>query len=323
MAVQYYDIVLKNTTSSGITIRDLSGLYIPASGTREIGDLFPFHRLVSSEDIDPYVTNSGIVVNVEGEDLDAYAAQIFLSHHNATHIQGVPIGAGPAGPKNFGDDFTTHSGIVVLQYNPDNENVTMEKLDFLDLGDTPVTYSGSQAGYAAVVNPTGDGVIFGPPIPGATFSGTEPPNPSLSNIWYNEADNVLYYWDINRVKWLSVFTNNYLFTYGGAADGTYMTIGNVSHDSAYYYMPRPACIVGVTANAQNTQNDTKSFTIEDYATSSGILDFQLTDWVYRSFNENADVDEGVEIKCYISNEGLAVRNPVVMMEIRWRYDPNA
>ena len=321
MAVQFYDILFKNTTSSGISIPDLSGLTISASGTANVSDLFPFQRLVSSEDLDPYITNSGIVLNVEGNDLSAEQAVIFLSHHNATHIQGIPVG-GSATPGPQTMSVPTVSGVVVLQYDSSDDKVKLDGLNFTDLADAPSTYSGAQAGYAAVVNPAGNGVIFGPSVPGATFSGSEPPNPSLSNIWYNDDDNVLYYWDTNRLKWLSIFTNNYLFTYGGAADGTYMTIGNVSHDSAYYYIPRPACIVGVTANAQASQNATKNFTLEDASTSSGVLDFQMANWVYRSFAEDADVDEGVELKCYVNAEGLSVRNPVVMMEVRWRYDPN-
>ncbi len=320
MPVQLYNMVLKNTTSSGISIPDLSGVYIPASGTVDITDLFPFQRLIYSLDLEDLVSTSGIVISVEGYDMSAERAQIFLSHHDATYIQGIPIGStAQPGPRVL----EVPSGDLVVKYNKDDERIKLEEISFLSLSDAPSTYASGTSGYAAVVNSEGTGLIFEPPTPGPTFSGAEPPNPSLSNIWYNEDDNVLYYWDTNRIKWLSIFTNNYLFTYGGAADGTYMTIGNVSHDSAHYYMPRPACIVGVTANAQATSNSQKIFTLEDAATSSGMLNFQMTNWVYRSFTEDSDVDEGVELKCYIGNEGLAVRNPVVMMEVRWRYDPNA
>ena len=160
MAVQYYDIALKNTTASGISIGDLSGLTIPASGTINVSDLFPFQRLVSSEDLDPYITSSDIVLNIEGNDLSAENSQIFLSHHNATHIQGVPIGGGDSvGSTYMINNAPTFSGIGVLQYDTSEEKVKLDEINFLNIADTPDSYAGYD-NYIVHVNSTATGLDF-------------------------------------------------------------------------------------------------------------------------------------------------------------------
>ena len=182
MAVQYYEMVLKNTTGNGININDLSGLYIPASGTRDITDLFPFQRLIYSQDLDTLISGGELVLNVEGEDLPIDYAQVFLSHHNATHIQGVPIGGNR--PQPYITD--TLSGGYIIEYDADNEkfdfnefklsslrDVTVNEngsfivegatnnytapTDFTSLVDTPDTYSGSENLYTRV---TTTGIVF-------------------------------------------------------------------------------------------------------------------------------------------------------------------
>jgi len=157
MAVQFYNTFLKNTTDSGITISDLSGIYIPASGTRDITYLFPVHRLIASEDIDGYIANGEVVLNIEGYDLSIERAEIFLSAHDATYLQGIPIGAG--GVKSKEDVGATASGTLVVQYDPNDEVIKLSEIDFLDLGDTPTTYSG-YGGMSVTVVSGGTGLEF-------------------------------------------------------------------------------------------------------------------------------------------------------------------
>lgn len=160
MSVQYYDILFKNTTSSGISLGDLSGLHIPVSGTVNVSGLFPFQRLVSSEELDPYITNSGIVVNVEGNDLTSEEAVVFLSHHNATHIQGVPIGGGDTVGRTYMiNNAPTFSGIGVLQYDASEEKVKLDEINFLNIADTPDSYAGYD-NYIVHVNSTATGLDF-------------------------------------------------------------------------------------------------------------------------------------------------------------------
>ena len=154
MSVQLYDTVLKNTTSSGISISDLSGLYIPASGTVDITDLFPFQRLIYSLDLENVLVSSGVVLNIEGYDLSAERAQIFLSHHDATYIQGIPVGG-----SCVGIDAANIPGNLIVKYNRAENQINLEEVDFLGLSDTPASYSGRN-NYLVHVNSTATGLDF-------------------------------------------------------------------------------------------------------------------------------------------------------------------
>ena len=161
-----YTTILKNTTASGIYIRDLSGLYIPASGTKDVTYLFTTTKLYESEILNGYITNSGIVVNVNGYDLTPTRAERFISPHDATSIQGYPLG------HNLGttEIYTTPDKVTVLRYDPVAQEASFSGIaladldditivggnyyitndygdsplvqDFTTLGDTPATYSG-------------------------------------------------------------------------------------------------------------------------------------------------------------------------------------
>lgn len=137
MAVQYYNIILKNITDSDIVIPDLSGLTVPAFGTNDVTDIFSFHRLVMSDDIDDYIESGSIVLDVDGEEIATSDATVFLSHHNATHIQGVPIGGG-------GVSFTTSlSGGQVIEYNADDQQFNFKPYKLSELNDVTVNSNGS------------------------------------------------------------------------------------------------------------------------------------------------------------------------------------
>jgi hypothetical protein len=309
-----HTIILENTTSSGITIPDLSGLYIPASGTIDITDLFPNHRLEYSADLESYITSSGIVVNIDTFDLSPDRALRFFSPHDATSIQGFAIG------HQIGtQQVTTVSGQPkVLKYDAGEGLVGFDSLEFLELKDTPTTYSG-RAGQTATVNPTEDGMVLTYAQPGATATGTLPPDPQETNLWYSSEDHQLYYWDENRADWLSIMSHYYMWTNLGAADGSYMSIGNLSHSSAYYYIPRAATVISVSSSAQKTQESSKGFQIET-AASGTVLEFSHTDWVYRDNTVNVRLDPEDEMKAYITSAGQSIRNPIVTLEIKWRYE---
>lgn len=180
-----YTITLRNTTASGITLRDLAGLYIPASGTKDISELFSVTKLYESETLYDYITNSGIVVNVEGYDLAPTRAERFLSPHDATSIQGYPLG------HNLGttEIYTTPDKITVLRYDPVAQQASFSGIaltdldditiiggnyyitneygdspliqDFTTLGDTPTTYSGYLGDLLMVGE---NGIIFANPL---------------------------------------------------------------------------------------------------------------------------------------------------------------
>lgn len=210
---------------------------------------------------------------------------------------------------------TTLSGLrAVLPYHL----LRYDQHEFIEQWDTPATYSGS-SGKTATVNETEDGLIFTYAQPGATATGTTPPDPGDTNLWYNNEDHILYYWDNERESWLSIMSHYYLWTYNGGATGAYMAIGNITHDSAFYYIPKTATITSISSSAQKTQESSKTFQVET-AASGTVLEFSHTNWLYRDDTVNVHITEEDEMKCYITSDGQAVRNAIVTLEIKWRYE---
>jgi len=190
--------------------------------------------------------------------------------------------------------------------------------DFISLDDTPTTYSGGNYKYVRV-DENQDKVYFNTVIGGVTVSGTTPPDPNEASVWYNTNDLILYRWDPARDEWLSTDLHNYLFSYQGAVSGLYMSIGNVGHEDVYYYIPRPACITGQIMAAENKGEDTKTYQIIDGAT---VLDsFTGTNYKYQNMAAKVNLDFGAELKVFCTSAGQAARNPVIVLEIRWRYVP--
>lgn len=190
--------------------------------------------------------------------------------------------------------------------------------DFLDLVDTPTTYSGSAGKYVRV-NPNNPAeLIFENAIVGVTSSGTGPPDPSETNLWYNISANTFFYYDPVRGKWLSTNSINYMFTWSGNIDGLYLMIGAVANSTLYFPIPVDACITAVTAVADNSSNISKGFEVRDDTTS--IFSFNLSNWEYSNFNVNTDLSAGTKLKCFCVSTEDRSRDPIVTVEIRWRYD---
>jgi len=187
---------------------------------------------------------------------------------------------------------------------------------FLDLTDTPDSYTGYANQYVRV-NETEDGLVFAPAI---LSSGTEPPASGTGGIWYNNTNQIIYYWDEVRNKWLSVYTHNYLFTYSGNIDGLYMSVGNVVNSYAHFHIIRDATITSVTADQDpilSAQPD-KGYQIQ--ANGAPIYSFNMVSNEYTNTGLNVDVNTDDELQMYVVAAGARVRDPIVNLELRWRYD---
>lgn len=190
--------------------------------------------------------------------------------------------------------------------------------DFISLDDTPPTYSGGEYKYVRV-NENQEVVYFNTVIGGITVSGTTPPDPNDASVWYNTGDLILYRWDLTRNEWLSSDLHNYLFSYQGACSGLYMSIGQVGHEDVYYYIPRPACITAQIMASETKGESAKTYQIIDGAT---VLDsFTGTNYKYQNMAAQVNLNEGAELKVYCTSTGQSARNPVIVLEIRWRYVP--
>jgi len=297
MSVQYYDIALKNTTSSGISIPDLSGLYIPSSGAVNITDLFSFDRLISSPYLDTLIVSSGIVLNVNGTDLPVDRAQTFLSYHDAPEIP--------------------QTGTLLVQYDRDEEAIILDGINFLSLSDTPTTYSG-QAGNSVIVHDNGY-LSYGPSTASNIVSSYAPPASGTNNIWFNLNDNAIYYFDEYRDGWLSVVTHTYLYTYNAAISAAFMTVGNVSTHFAHFSFTRPATVVAINAHG-DTGNATKGFELIDRNTEYVYKTFYMTNYEYYNNLENVELNTGTELQIFVLSAGQGIKYPIIQLEIKWRYE---
>ena len=191
--------------------------------------------------------------------------------------------------------------------------------EFVGLIDTPTTYSG-YSNYTVIVSDDESGLEFIAAAPGAIVSGTSPPASGTSNIWYNSNDNVIYYWDSARDDWLSSSIINYLFTYSGNIDGLYMSVGNVVNSYAHFNITRPATITALTADQDpigSTQAD-KGYEVRNGGAT--MYSFSMVSHTYSNSNLNVAVSSGTSLQMFTVSAGAKVRDPIVNLELRWRYE---
>jgi len=189
---------------------------------------------------------------------------------------------------------------------------------FLEHDDTPTTYSGYVGKYVRL-NQAEEALYFSPAIVGVTSSGTTPPDPAETNLWYSLDLNMFFFYDYGKEDWLSLAVNNYLFTYQGNCDGLYLSIGDLRHSEAHYLLPRHATITAIMASTEDKFNDSKTFEIQDWGTPVSGGTFTLTDNEYFTMDANIKLDEGSRLQVFCSAAGNKCRNPGVNFEIRWRY----
>ena len=226
------------------------------------------------------------------------------------------------------DTPTTYSGqagtyVAVKQTEDGLEFVTVSGIEaidsFLDLTDTPTTYSGAEGKFVRVDpnNPTQ--LIFAPAIVGVTSSGTAPPDPDESNLWYNTTYNEFFYYDPNRDDWLGLGMHNYLYTRQGNIDGLYMSVGDLRHAEAHFFIPRPATITAVISSAEEIFNSSKGFEIRD-TIGNTLFSFSHTNWEYNNMATNIEIDQDTKLRAFCVSAGDRCRNPSIMLEIRWRFE---
>lgn len=269
---------------------------------------------------------SGVYPTDAGHLTTKYYVDQITDHGNLTglggddHLQYVPRD----GSRGF---TSTVSGVTPVT---DYELTTKEYVDtvisgavgaansFLALSDTPTIYSGSENKYPRVKE-DGTGLYFENAIVGVSSSGTTPPEDS--NLWYNNTYNEFFYYDPDRGEWLSMTLHNYLFTYQGAIDGLYLSIGNVSHADAHYYIPRPATITAIVASAEDKGEDEKTFELRDGNDGNSVItSFITTAWSFQDMSMSVNMDQDTQLKVYATSAGQAGRNPIITVEVRWRYE---
>jgi len=279
-----HTLILKNTTSSGITLPDLAGLYIPAFDTRDISELFTTSKLEDTPILHNYITNSGIVLNVDNYDFSPTRATRFLSAHDATSIQGYPLG----NDMGTTEIYTTGEKIAVLRYDPaaqiasfsgialsDLDDITIIGgnyyitndygdsplvQDFTTLGDTPTTYSGA---YGYLLQVTASGIIFVDPLGEVDFA----------YFRYVEDNEATY-------STITTYVNKISLTVSGVADGVYRA-------SWYYEYNYPTSSFAMFTRVQVDNSEVmaevaqRALNSADWFSSSGFAYFTVASGIAR------------------------------------------
>jgi len=156
-------IIAENLTASGIYIEDLSGLYIPASGTADLLEYFDLGRIMLSLDLNEQITDENIRI---------FDGTMYLNKEQSLEQTIVETKWEARRVYTFLDLLDTpptYSGIgyKYLQINDDESGIEFTPIGFLDLHDTPPTYSGYD-GMILAVNSGQTGFDYVDP-PGYTF----------------------------------------------------------------------------------------------------------------------------------------------------------
>lgn len=152
------------------------------------------------------------------------------------------------------------------------------------------------------------------------YIGASAPTATEGQLWFHTTDQVLYYYDGDRSKWLSV--SEFALHYGKDATisgNTYLNwIDGMTTNGRGLLAPADCTIVRGAVVAQSAPSAENEFRIN--ADSTNIYSIYLGASVTESYENNvdADVDAGEQIRCGIVHSGSNYDDPRVSLWFRWR-----
>lgn len=204
-------IFAKNLTASGIYVPDLSGLYIPASGTADLLEYFDLGRIMLSLDLDSEIEAGSIIINDGTRDLDKAKS---LEHTNLDLL----------------DTQATYSGIgyKYLKIKDSEDGIEFTPIGFLDLFDTPATYSGYE-GHILSVNAGQTGFEYIAPPPTTFLDLTDTPTTYSGSAGLypvvNDNEDGLNFVDIRKTTLSGVISSPYVFQLHEGKSKPYLECG--------------------------------------------------------------------------------------------------
>lgn len=130
--------------------------------------------------------------------------------------------------------------------------------------------------------------------------GSEPPEePEIVDGWFNTDDKILYVYDRNRSKWLSIDRANLVFQKTSDVNNEYLNVGQLSGSDIGYLMPRNGTIVSISGKSSSGL-DSKGFQIRNDTTS--LLNFQYSNDQTIDTTANIDFDIESLLQCFVNND---------------------
>lgn len=141
------------------------------------------------------------------------------------------------------------------------------------------------------------------------------PPDSTSTIWYNTDNSIMYTWNINRNKWLSISRETAIFTHRGNAEGVYLQCGNNFSSNIGFLVHRDSTIGSICARA-SSGSGIKNIHIKD--DSDSLFSFNLTDLYYTNENLDINISNNSFIRVFADKNGQLF-DLNVSLEISSRY----
>lgn len=141
---------------------------------------------------------------------------------------------------------------------------------------------------------------------------------STSCIWFNYNDNIIYIWDTLRNKWLSSYRTFVTFSNHGNTNGQYISNSSSLSANTGFLIYKPATIISIWGKATSGNN---SKIIRIYDNDEILESFTLSNLYYKSSTFDLDIgnSEDTYLRIFIDSAGQNIKNPVIQLEIAWRY----
>lgn len=161
----------------------------------------------------------------------------------------------------------------------------------------PVAHDASHedGGYDEINVSDLDGVLADPQHP-SVVGDTPPGSPSNGDLWFKTPENVLYYYDETRGKWLSIKTQKFGWGHDTADGNLLRAYGvNIPQSGQEILVPVNSTVTGVYAKARGG-DATKQFTL--LQNGGAFHTFSLAAGVYKNLSLNLDLsaDDGIWVE---------------------------
>lgn len=137
----------------------------------------------------------------------------------------------------------------------------------------------------------------------------------VENRIFRQKNGIVYYWDLERSKWISVFRETFFFNYNNK--NIFNTIwlrkkDNLPSNIIGYLVNRNSIITSISSSCKESLNT--NFII--YKKNINIYSLDLENKNYKvDDNLDIDVEKGDDIKCLMEVENGYINYPTVSVEI--------
>ena len=283
-------IIAKNNTASEVFWEDL-GMGVLASSQETLTDIFNKTEISNSKDLDASILVGNITINDGTHDLSIV--------DGVRHV-------------NFETEYEDTEELLAH---------THVEADITDLSHDALTINGIEISsipptdaQSLVYDSTSDSFIFDTPTVGVAI-GENPTDADPGTIWVEQDTSSPFILDYISGDWLSTGRIVYTFNAQTNIDGAYLPIGIGGVIS--YYIPRAATITSLYCKA-TAGNDTKTFYIRDNVTELYTFSFDNS-YLYIDNVVRININEGAELRIFVSDEGIPVKDPIIQLEVAWRY----